>query len=76
MLKICDDSICVPSEMIFKQAILTVVFPSKQKKGNIVPIHKKSDKQSIKNYRAVFLLPICNEIFERFVSISPLKTHL
>ena len=76
MLKICDDSLCESSEMIFKQAILTVVFPSERKKGNIVPIHKNSDKQSIKNYRAVFLLPICNEIFERFVSISPLITHL
>ena len=76
MLKICDDSLCVPSEMIFKQAILTAVFPSERKKGNIVPIHKNSDKQSIKNYRAAFLLPICNEIFERFVSISPLITHL
>ena len=76
MLKICDDSICVPSEMIFKQTMLTTVLPSERKKGNIVPIHKKTDKQSIKNYRAVFLLPICNEIFERFVSISPLVTHL
>ena len=28
MLKICGDSICVPLEMIFKQAFLTGVFPS------------------------------------------------
>ena len=44
MLKICRDSICVPLEMIFKQALLTGVFPSEWKKGNIVPIHKKGDK--------------------------------
>ena len=32
----------------------------------IVPIHKKSDKQNIKKYRSVSLLPICGKIFERF----------
>ena len=48
-LKICGDSICVPLQIIFKQALLTSVFPSKWKKGNIVSIHKKGGKQSIKN---------------------------
>ena len=47
MLKICGDSICVPLEMIFKQAIFAGVFPSEWKKGNILPIHKKGDKQNI-----------------------------
>ena len=47
MLKICCDSICVTLEMIFKQALLTGVFPSKWKKGNIAPIHKKGDKHKI-----------------------------
>ena len=65
MLKICGDSICVPLEMIFKQALLTGVFPSEWKKGNIVAIHKKGDKQNIKNYRPVSLLPIYGKIFER-----------
>ena len=67
MLKICGDSICVPLDMIFKQALLTGVFPSEWKKGNIVAIHKKGDKQNIKNYRPVSLLPICRKIFERLV---------
>ena len=67
MLKICGDSICVPLKMIFKQALLTGVFPSEWKKGNIVPIHKKGDKQNIKNYRPVSLLPICGKIFERLI---------
>ena len=38
-----------------------------EKKGNIVPIHKKNNKQNIKNYRPVSLLPICRKIFERLV---------
>ena len=53
--------------MIFKQALLTGVFPSEWKKGNIVAIHKKGDKQNIKNYRPVSLLPIYGKIFERLV---------
>ena len=65
VLKICGDSICVPLETSFKQALLTGVFRSEWKKGNIVPIHTKSDKQNIKNYRPVSLLPICGKIFER-----------
>ena len=67
MLKICGDSICLPLEMIFKQALLTGMFPSEWKKGNIFPIHKKGDKQNIKNYRPVSVLPICCKIFERLV---------
>ena len=39
----------------------------KLKKGNIVPIHKKDDKQILKNYCPVSLLPICGKIFERLI---------
>ena len=59
MLKISGDSIYEPLEIIFRQALLTGVFPSEWKKGNIVPVHKKSDKQNIKNYRPASLLLIC-----------------
>ena len=61
-VKICGDSICVPVEMIFKQALPTGVFPSEWKKGNIVRIHKKSDKQNIKNHCPVSLLSISDKI--------------
>ena len=33
----------------------------------MVLIHKKSDKQNIKNYRPVSLLPICGKMFERLI---------
>ena len=32
-----------------------------------MPIHKKDDKQILKNYRPVSLLPICAKIFERII---------
>ena len=36
-------------------------------KVNIVHVHKKSNKQNIKNYRPVYLLPIYGKIFERLI---------
>ena len=32
-----------------------------------MPIHKKGDKQTLKNYCPVSLLPICSKIFERLI---------
>ena len=51
----------------FEEALCTGLFPSERKKGNIVPIHKKGDKQVLKNYHPISLLPICGEIFERLI---------
>ena len=35
--------------------------------GNVTPILKKGDKQSIINYRAISLLPICGKFFEKII---------
>ena len=35
--------------------------------ANVVPIHKKKDKNLIQNYRPVSLLPICGKIFEKLI---------
>ena len=67
MLKICGSSIYEPLELIFKEALSTGLFPLNWKKGNIVPIHKKGDKQILKKYRPVSLLSICGKIFERLI---------
>ena len=37
------------------------------KKANVVPVFKKGDKQLIKNYRPISLLPIIGKIFERLL---------
>ena len=67
MLKEFGPSIYKPLEIIFNQCLKTGVSPSEWKKGNIVPIHKKGDKQALKNYRPVSLLPICGKILERLM---------
>ena len=38
-----------------------------RRKANIIQVHKKSDKQIIKNYRPVSLLPISSTIYEKIM---------
>ena len=58
MLKLCAPSICKPLTLLFENCLASEEFPSVLKKSNIVPVHKGGDKQLIKNYRPVSLLPI------------------
>ena len=76
MLKMPDDAIIEPLFKIFKNYLKCGIFPDDWKKGNIVPTFKKGDKQNIKNYRPVSLLPICSKIFERIIYDNMLKYFL
>ena len=58
MVKIYDDSICKPLKLIFQSCLESGKFPSEWKKANVVPIHKKGDKQILKNYRPKSFLRI------------------
>ena len=66
MMKTCSTSICKPLRLIFNDCIDNGTYPCKWKKAN-VPIHKKSDKQTLKNYRPMSLLPTCIKTFERLI---------
>ena len=37
------------------------------KRSNIIPVHKKNDKQLVKNYRLISLLPIFGKKFEKII---------
>ena len=67
MVKVCGPSIFKNLEIIFNQCLETGVFPSEWRKGKIVPMHTKGDKQMLQNYRPVSLLPICGKILERLM---------
>ena len=67
MIKICGKSICKHLQLIFSQCIDTGSFPLEWKKANVAPFHKTGDKQCLKNYQPVSLLPICRKIFERLI---------
>ena len=43
------------------------VFPNNWKIANVIPVHKKGNKQLVSNYRPVSLLPICSKIFEKLI---------
>ena len=62
-----DFAICEPLQILFNIALISGSSPSDWKTANIVPIHKKGDKQTLKNYRPVSLLPICGKIFKRLI---------
>ena len=66
MLKLCGEAICRPLNIIFKTKLNTGKFSLEWKKGNVA-IHKRDDKQNVKNNRLVSLLPICSKIIERLV---------
>ena len=67
MLKIFGKSIIKPLLIIYKKCLEKGCFPNEWKKANIVPVHKKDDKQLLKNYRPISLLPICGKVLERIL---------
>ena len=44
MFKICGNSVVVPHSMIFKDCLSNGTYPSKWKKSNVCPVHKKDSK--------------------------------
>ena len=64
-LKYIWDYISRPIAQIFRDCLEAVVFPWVWKKGNIVPVHKKYDKQNIKNFCPISLLSVYGKIFKK-----------
>ena len=67
MIKLCGNSICKPLSIIFNNCLNEGKFPYEWKKGKVVPVHKKGNKQSLKNYRPISLVSICSKMFERLI---------
>ena len=75
MLHLCDKSIVRPLELIFLNILHTGTYPLLWKLANVTPVYKKNDKQIIKNYRPISLLPLCGKIFEKVI-FNALYGHL
>ena len=67
MIKLCDDQIIKPLEMIFTNCLSMSYYPTLWKRANVTPVHKKSNKNDIKNYRPISLLPIFSKVFEKII---------
>ena len=69
MIKICDEYLVKPLSIIFQNSLNSCIYPSTCKKANVIPIHKKDDKQCVNNYHHVSTpLPIFCKIFNKIYS--------
>ena len=50
-----------------------LTFPKNWKKSNVVPIHKKGDKQLLQSYRPISLLPLCRKFAKELSSTQCLN---
>ena len=64
MIKISDVSLLTPLKIIFTNCLRQGVFPKIWKCANVVPVHKKNEKNVKSNYRPTSLLPIFGKMLE------------
>ena len=65
MIELSDASLVIPLKIIFANCLRQGVFPEIWKCANVVPIHKKNEKNVKSNYRPISLLPIFGKILEK-----------
>ena len=75
MIKMCDNSLIIPLKLIFQNCLRHGIFPETWKRANVVPVHKKNEKNLKENYRPISLLPIFSKILEKLIYES-LYSHL
>ena len=67
MLLLCDKFVILPLQIIFTNILPTSIYPDMWKLANVAPIFKKGNKQLIKKYRPISLLPVCGKILEKII---------
>ena len=75
MIKLSDVSLVTPLKIIFTNCLSQGVFPGIWKCANVVPVHKKNEKNLKSNYRPISLLPIFGKMLEKLMYDS-LYSHL
>ncbi len=67
MFKNIAEVIAEPLSSLFKKLMNSGYFPSEWKKANVIPVHKKADKQNKENYRPISLLSCLGKIMKRII---------
>ena len=67
LIKMCNNAIAKPLFISFINCISKGYFPKKWKKANVVPVHKKNERNLVNNYRPISLLPIWCKLFEKII---------
>ena len=75
MIKLSDVALVTPLKIIFTNCLRRGVFPEIWKCANVVPVHKKNEKNIKSNYRPISLLPIFGKVLEKLIYDS-LYSHL
>ena len=68
ILKQCIDTYIDPLTYLINLSINQGIFPSELKIAKVIPIYKSDDKQLIRNYRPISVLPFFSKIFEKIIS--------
>ena len=64
------------SNILFNNSVMNKCFQKKMENANIILFYKKGDKQIIKNYQPVSLLPPCSKILEKKTNYLSLFKYL
>ena len=70
IIKLYGKSVVKPLSIIFNYCIDTGTFLDIWKQSNIIPVHKKGDKQIVDNYRPVSLSSIFGKLLRNYFSIQ------
>ena len=74
-IKPCSDLLTKPLKHIFKLSFKKGIVPNALKVAKVIPIFKSGEKDSVKNYRPISVLPCFSKILER-IMYNKLYKHL
>ena len=66
-IKKCMYNLIQPLKIMFNTSITSGIYPNKFKNSFILPIHKKGDKNNIRNYRPITILNSFAKIFDEII---------
>ena len=67
VLKNCSKTLAYPLSILFNLSYNTGYIPQEWKLANVVPVHKKDDKNKVTNYRPISLTSLVMKVFERIL---------
>ena len=59
IIKTCDTSICRTQKLIFQSCLESEKFSNEWKRANVVPVHKKGDKEILKKLTTNIVTSYC-----------------
>ena len=67
VLKNCSETLAYPLSILFNLSYNTGYIPQEWKLANVVPVHKKDDKNKVTNCRPTSLTCVVMKVFERIL---------